>query len=134
MSNPLQRLTMVVVLAVAGLVTAANAQKTPQAPEAAKPEITNPGNGSSASLANGGINPQNWPEGWNYVHATNCKMYNSGGSTFLVLYPQEGGYFYTVYAPFQSLISAACQTNHWLAFYVYDNNGDWDYLYTYDYS
>jgi hypothetical protein len=124
---------MVVVLAVAGLVTAANAQKLPQAPETAKPAIASPGNGSSVATEKGGINPQ-YGIGWNYVHATHCDVYSSGGYTYLVLYPVEGGYFYTVYAPYQNVIAAACQTGNWLAFYIYDNNGDWEYLYTYDYS
>jgi len=130
MFNPFSRVTMVAVLAVISLITTADAQKAPQTPKVAKPPITlHPGNGSSGDGVDGGRTPYSY--GWNYVHATNCYMYDQGGYTYLFLYPQEGGQFWTASAPYQNLITAACQTGNWLAFYVYDSNGEWDAVYTY---
>ena len=134
MFNPFSRVTIVAILAVVSLVTAADAQKAPQVPRAAKQQISlHPGNGSSSGTANGGLSPQ-YNIGWTYVHATDCDMYDSGGTTYLVLYPEEGGWFWTSSPPYQNLIMAACQTGNWLGFAVYDYNGDWDEVYTYDYK
>jgi uncharacterized membrane protein len=134
MFNTLNRLTIIAVLATLALATAANAQNKPQPPENAIQQLARPGNGASVagSVSNGGPSPQ-WVIGWNYVHATNCDMYNSGGYTFLIVYPQEGGYFYTIYPVYQNLIEPACQTGNWLAFHIFDYNNDWDQVWTYDY-
>jgi uncharacterized membrane protein len=135
MLHTFNRFAMIAALAVVGFVTAADAQNKPQPPENAIQQIARPGN--SASLAGGIANrspsPQ-WVIGWNYVHATNCDMYNSSGYTFLVVYPQEGGYFYTIYPLYQNVIEPACQTGNWLAFHVYDYSNDWDQVWTYPYK
>ncbi len=134
MFNTFNRVTMIAVLAVAGLVSAAAAQNKPQAPDAAQLAIPRiPGNGASNGIANDGASPQ-WSIGWNYVHATNCDMYNAYGYTYLVVYPQEGGNFWTVYSTYQNLIEPACQSGNWLAFHVYDSYNDWDQVWTYSYK
>src|SRR5437588_652425 len=33
--------------------------------------------------------------GWNYAHATNCQAYWDGTTTWLYVYPQEGGSWWT---------------------------------------
>jgi hypothetical protein len=128
------RLAIIAVLAITSLVSMAQAPKPSQTPQPPKPLPSNihPGNGSSTQQTNDGINPQYY-WGWNYVHATECELYDSGGYTYLVLYPQEGGEFWTSSAPYQNLLLAACQTGNWLGFYVYDSNGDWSAITTYDY-
>jgi hypothetical protein len=77
MLNPFSRVTMVAVLAVVSLITTADAQRLPQAPKVAKQPITlHPGNGSSGDGVDGGLSPYSY--GWNYVHATNCYIYDEG--------------------------------------------------------
>jgi hypothetical protein len=126
MFNSLRRVSVVVVLAVFSLITAADAQKASQAPTAPKQQSNfQPGSASDGSDGYGA--------GWNYAHATNCKMYDYAGNTYLVLYPWEGGDFWTLWAPYQNLIMAACQSGNWLAFHVVDGSGVWDSVYTYDY-
>jgi hypothetical protein len=132
MFNSFRRVSVVVVLAVFSLISAANAQNAVQAPKLAKPANLHPGNGSSGDGVGGGFSPYNY--GWNYVHATHCYMYDQDGYTYLFLYPQEGGQFWTTSAPYQNLIMAACQTGNWIAFDAYDSYGDWAEVYTYDYK
>jgi hypothetical protein len=133
MFNLFNRLTMIVVLATVGLATAASAQSKPQAPRSARPLITRPGNGASANFTGDGPSPQ-WSIGWNVVHATNCLLFESSVVAVLVVYPKEGGYFYTTDPTFQSMIQPACQTGNWIAFNVYDSSGDWDQIYTFNYQ
>ena len=129
----LKRASVVAVL-MTGLITAATAQNAPRAPQTpAKPPVSlRPGNGSSAEVPGGRVNPYYFL-GWNYVLTTNCEMYDSGGYTYLVLYPEEGGYYYTTSPQYQNMFMTACQTGNWLGVYVYDDSGDWSALYTYDY-
>ena len=133
--NRLTRLAIITVLAVIGLVSAAEAQKPSHAPQAPKqlPSNLHPGNGSSTQETNDGLSPQYAP-GWNYVLATNCELYDSDGYTYLVLYPEQGGSFWTTSAPYQNLLLAACQTGNWVGLYIYDSYGDWSALYTYDHQ
>jgi hypothetical protein len=135
MFNTFNRFTVIAALAMVGFVATANAQSKPQAPENENQQIARPGNGASmaGSMSNGGLRPQ-WVTGWNYVHAAYCNMYDSGGYTFLVVYPQEGGYFYTIYARYQNVIEPACQTGNWIAFHVMDYSNDWDQVWTYTYK
>ena len=127
---------MIAVLAAVGLVAAAEAQKTskPPSPPPKPPLSLHPGNGSSSNAdpsAPGFSAP--YQTGWLYVHATNCYMYDSDGYTYVVVYPAEGGDFWTSSAPYQNLFLTACQTGNWIGLYIYDSNGDWSALYTYDY-
>ena len=135
MFNTFNRWTMIAALAVAGLATAADAQNKPKIPETNPQVMVHPGNGASPSggIVNGSPSPQ-WSIGWNFVHPTNCTMYDYGGYTYLVVYPKEGGYFYTVYSDYQNVIEPACQTGNYLGFYVYDSYSDWDQVYTYNYQ
>lgn len=127
------RLTMIVALAAVAFVSVAGAQSKPQAPQSARQLIARPGNGARGNLTGDGPSPQ-WSIGWNYVHAANCDMYTDSGYTFLVLYPAEGGYFWTVYSDYQNVIEPACQTGNWIAFHVYDYSNDWDQVWTYNYK
>ena|SRR5271167_1262458 len=125
------RATLIAVLMLAGLVSAAQAQKAPRTP-GREPIAVHPGNGSSATLSDGVLNPQYL--GWNYVHATSCEMYDYDGYTYVVLYPAEGGDYWTASSPYQTLLLTACQTGNWIGLYVYDDYGDWSELQTYDYK
>jgi len=60
-------------------------------------------------------------------------MYTVYGYDVFVVYPQEGGYFYTIYPDYQNLIEPACQFNNYIAFHVIDSSLDWDQAYTYSY-
>lgn len=125
---------MITALAIIALVSVAQAQQPRRVPQAAKHPALNlhPGNGSSTEGRNDLVNPQ-YSTGWNYVHATNCELYDSYGYTYLVLYPAEGGSFWTTSPPYQNLLLAACQTGNWIGLNIYDSNGDWYQIETYDY-
>jgi hypothetical protein len=135
----IKRLSVIATLVIAGLVGSATAQSPnslgkakPQVPQMERPTFNGPGNGAVAAANKDGISPQ-LSIGWNYVHASNCAMWNYGGYPYVVLYPEEGGYFYTTTPAYQNAILAACQTGNWIAFDVYDGYGDWDELYTFAY-
>ena len=135
----IKRLSLVAALVIAGLIGSAAAQAPsalgkpkPQVPQMERPTFSHIGNGANAGNTKDGISPQ-LSIGWNYVHATNCYIYDYAGYTYVVLYPEEGGYFYTTGAPYQNAILAACQTGNWIAFDVYDGYGDWDAIYTFNF-
>ena len=71
--------------------------------------------------------------GWNYVHAANCATYWDGATTWLYVYPQEGGVWLTADLSFQTTIAPACQTGNWLGFNVYDTSGNWNQVLTFTY-
>ena len=90
-------------------------------------------NGASMSAAGDAVAPP--VAGWNYVHATNCQGYWDGTTTWLYVFPQEGGFWYTANPYLQTTIAPACQTGNWIAFYVYNTSGNlWNYVYTYTYK
>jgi hypothetical protein len=125
----------ITILATVSLVAAAEAQKASQPPSAPPKQPLNlrPGNGSSTDGEGHTFLSTSYTPGWIYVHATNCYMYDSDGYTYVVVYPAEGGQFWTTSAPYQNLFLTACQTGHWIGLDVYDTYGDWSQLYTYDY-
>jgi hypothetical protein len=128
------KIVAITILAAAGLVAAAEAQKPSQPPSPPPKQLLNlhPGNGSSTDAKGPDFQPL-FALGWNYVHATNCDVYDSGGSTYVVLYPAEGGWWYTSIDPYRTVLLTACQTGNWIGFNVYDSYGDWSEVYTYDY-
>jgi hypothetical protein len=135
----IKRLSVIATLVIAGLIGSAIAQAPssvgkakPQVPQMERPTFSHPGNGAVAAANKDGISPQ-LSIGWNYVHASNCNIYNYAGYTYVVLYPEEGGYFWTTGSVAQNAILAACQTGNWIAFDVYDGYGDWDQIYTFSY-
>jgi hypothetical protein len=84
-------------------------------------------NGASMSSAGDAVAPP--VAGWNYVHAANCQGYWDGTTIWLYVYAQEGGYWFTSSLSLQTTIAPACQTGNWLAFYVYNTNGNlWNYV------
>jgi hypothetical protein len=125
----------ITILAAISLVAAAEAQKVSQPPSAPPkhPLGLHPGNGSSTETEGREIRAA-YSLGWLFVHATNCYMYDSDGYTYVVVYPAEGGQFWTTSAPYQNLFLTACQTGHWIGLDIYDSYGDWSQLYTYDYN
>jgi len=137
MFNKSIRSSMILLLVILGLLTVVAAQSRPPArvPDISSivSKITHPGNGASLDTAKTGPSPQ-YGLGWNYVHATNCLMLTISGNDYLVVYPEEGGYFYTTNTDYQNVIEPACQLNHWLAFYVIDSNLDWNEVYTYTFQ
>ena len=89
--------------------------------------------GVGASTDSSGITPS-FSIGWNYIHPAYCELYYSGGYPYLFVYASEGGYFYTTDQAFQTVISPACQTGNWLAFYVYNSSNNWSNVWTYTYK
>lgn len=135
------RFTMVMSFALASLITVAGAQaKSTMPPPAPKenPIVTMPANPHGGVLVkmgkDGSILPDNWTSGWNYFHVANCTSYYWSGSWLVVMYFQEGPYAYSYDPNAQALLYPACQTGNWIAFYAYDNNGDWDQIWTYNYN
>lgn len=86
-------------------------------------------NGVSMSSAGDAVAPP--AVGWNYGHATICQGYWDGTTTWLYVFPPEGGIYVTADPAFQRTIAPACQTGNWLAFYVYNTSGNWNYVQTY---
>lgn len=72
--------------------------------------------------------------GWNIVHATHCLTYFTGASTWLYIYPEEGGVFYTNIANIQNAFNPQCALGNYVAIYVTNSSGAWDRVYTYDYK
>jgi hypothetical protein len=68
--------------------------------------------------------------GWNWIHAANCQTYWDGTTTWLYIFPQEGGSFWTANKVLQGTIQPACQTGKLLAFYI-NADGSWHQVYTY---
>jgi hypothetical protein len=63
--------------------------------------------------------------GWHLVHAANCYTVSDGATTWLYVFPQEGGFFATNNPGFQTSIAPACQTGNLIAFHVDDSSGAW---------
>lgn len=118
-------------------------QKLPPAPPTPGTMHLQPGNGAGFSMEKASADSANattdftgstyWADGWNFIHPQYCQTYYSGGYPYLIVYAQGGGYFYTTDLPFQTLISPACQTGNWLAFYVTDNYS-FSNVFTYTYK
>jgi len=73
--------------------------------------------------------------GWNYVHATTCYISVDGSTTWLSVYPQEGGIWFTSNPVFQSALTPACQSGNWIGFNVFNLNGLlWNALITFTYK
>jgi len=69
--------------------------------------------------------------GWNYVHATNCYGYFDGSTTWLYVFPEEGGFWFTSNAALQRTLAPACQTANWVGFNVFNSSGEWNLLQTF---
>ena len=132
--------TVLAIMALLGFFGVAEAQTAENEPLTAPPQITpelhraltNGGtvsNGASMSSAGDAVAPP--VLGWNYVHATNCLGYTDGTTTWLYVYPQEGGSWFTSNPSFQNTIAPACQTGNWLAFYQVNSRGAWNQVFTY---
>jgi hypothetical protein len=94
---------------------------------------------NGAPLTGGGATlnaPGNTPTGWNYFHVTNCEWYYDGTNNYIIVYPQEGGYWYYANNGYPyNIWTPACQTGNWTAVYVYNSStGAFNYIYTYDYK
>jgi hypothetical protein len=63
--------------------------------------------------------------GWHFVHASHCYTVSDGATTWLYVFPQEGGFFATSNPGFQTSIAPACQTGNLMAFHVDDSSGSW---------
>jgi hypothetical protein len=72
--------------------------------------------------------------GWKYIHVTNCSIYSDGSSTWLYVFPQEGGYLFTANPAFVLTLAPACQTGNWIGVYIYDVHGNWNQILTYSYK
>ncbi len=128
------RAAIITALAIISIASVSQAQQPQHLPQPAKHLSLKlrPGNHSSNETNSDAVKTPYAP-GWNYVHATNCELYDSYGYTYLILYPAEGGSFWTTSAPYQNLLLAACQTGNWVGLYIYDEYGDWSAIETYDY-
>jgi hypothetical protein len=88
------------------------------------------GAGTTASAA-----PAPAAAGWFYAHATTCVAYYDGSKTWLYLYPQEGGVWWTDNLTFQNTLEPQCSQGNWVAFYVYNTNGNlWNQVYTFNFK
>ncbi len=71
--------------------------------------------------------------GWNYVHASNCDSYWDGSTSWLYIYPVEGGVWWTNITGTQITIAPQCSLGNWIAFHVTNSSGAWDQVFTYNY-
>lgn len=75
------------------------------------------------------------PLGWNYVHATSCQFYWDGATSWIYIFPKEGGYWFTAYPPWMNMLAPACQTGNWVGFYVTNaSTGGWSTASAYSYK
>jgi len=109
------------------LATPAPSPVTPDSHSAA----TQGGKVPSGGRIAGAAAAANTANGWYYVHATHCVPYYNGSTTWVYMFPQEGGYWYTNNAVFEETFLIQCQQGYWIGIYVF-NNGILE-LYTYDY-
>ena len=73
--------------------------------------------------------------GWNYVHATNCFVTFDGSNTWLYVYPQEGGFWFTANPTSQMALTPACQTGNWVGFNVTSVNPPlWNGIFTFTFK
>ena len=72
--------------------------------------------------------------GWYTVHATNCSPYSDGVTTWVYVYPAEGGYWFTSNNLFANAFLNQCVTGNYIGIYVYDTFGDFNQIYTYSYK
>jgi len=73
--------------------------------------------------------------GWNYVHVTNCFVTFDGSTTWLYVYPQEGGFLFTSNPVYQAALTPACQTGNLIGFNVVSVNPPlWNGLFTFPYK
>jgi hypothetical protein len=127
-------LATIAVLAILALSTAAGAQNTPLPPQTINLGTLSPGNRAVPGTSHTSAPAPALVIGWNYVHAENCQSYYSLGTNYLIVYTLEGYYFSTNDSHYQALLSGACQTGNWIAFYIYDSAGDWNQIYTWTYA
>ena len=108
--------------------------QTPGAAAAVSPAAA----GASAANASTPITTNSGAEaitaGWHYVHATNCLVTYDGVYSWLSVYPAEGGSVSTAFAPYQAVLAPACQSGNWIAFYVYNDSGNWNSLLTFNFK
>ena len=110
--------TLLAVLLFIGSVTLAGAQGT----ESSVPL----GTSKMGQTTNGAITQA--IIGWNYLHVAACTVFSG---TFVLIAQEDGSTWYTSDLITTSALSAACQTNHWVAFHVINFNGAWDQAYVY---
>src|SRR5947209_5685999 len=55
--------------------------------------------------------------GWHYFHATNCAGYYDGSTTWVYVFPSEGGYWYSSNSVFQGIYENQCSVGNWTAVY-----------------
>jgi hypothetical protein len=72
--------------------------------------------------------------GWNYFHATSCSPYFDGFTTWVYLYPQEGGVWFTANSIFADAFLNQCSLGNLIAVYVIDTAGHFNQVWTYDYK
>lgn len=68
------------------------------------------------------------------MHATHCLTYYTGTYTWLNIYPEEGGVFYTNNLNIQNAFSSQCALGNYVAIYVISSSGTWDRVYTYNFK
>lgn len=113
---------------------------TPTPPKAITPEAhrnaTNGGTIQSGMVSALGqkATPNSTFTGWHYFHATTCDTYWDGVTTWVYVYPSEGGYWFTSNDLFANTFLNQCTVGNWVAIYVYDTAGDFSQVYTYDYK
>jgi hypothetical protein len=110
-------LTMVALLGCLGMAEAQDTQST-----------------GSGALTNGGVTPFAVSPGWYFLHPAYCTVYTDGVTSFLYIYPVEGGYLVTTNLAFHITLAPACQTGNIIAVYFFDTSGHWNQLNTHPYK
>jgi hypothetical protein len=72
--------------------------------------------------------------GWHYFHATYCNVIFDGVNSWVYVYPQEGGFWFTSINYFVNAFLNQCVLGNFVAVYVYDTAGDYSQVYTYTYK
>ena len=92
-------------------------------------------NSTSSSGHSSGTNGLTAAAGWNYFHATNCAPYYDGSTTWVYVFPAEGGYWYTSNSIFETSMLTQCAVGNWMAVYVTNTTtGYFPEIYTFAYK
>jgi len=94
-------------------------------------------NGHSSSVRTPGAASAQGPSaaaGWNIFHATNCEPYYDGSTTWVYVFPSEGGYWFTNNLFMgTSFLTQCAQGNYTATFVTNTSTGYFPDIYTWSY-
>jgi hypothetical protein len=106
--------------------------------QTAKAQSEGDGSGNTVTVARdaaGNAVASALPNGWNVVQPKNCQMFDvSTGANFNV-YDTQGNAFGSTTPQYQNAMIPACESGHFMAFYVYTSGSSqyWSSVYTWTY-